>query len=93
MNTIRLAERTGLNVGVAAFRRYVHATMPELLQASPMPISRPEVGPREEGQVDLAYMGPWQDSVTARTTESTPLCWRRTAAAICLSAWCSAWAP
>ncbi len=68
MSTVhrRLVERTGLEVSVATFRRYVHTTMPELLRTSPMPIWRPEVDPGEEAQVDFGYMGSWQDPVTGK---------------------------
>ncbi|QBS36666.1 IS21 family transposase [Thermaerobacter sp. FW80] len=70
MSTVhrRLVAQTGLPVSIATFRRYVHATFPELLlPAASVPVWRPEVEPGEEAQVDFGYLGLWLDPVRQRT--------------------------
>jgi len=70
MSTVhrRLVAQTNLPVSIATFRRYVHATFPELLlPAAAVPVWRPEVEPGEEAQVDFGYLGPWLDPVRQRS--------------------------
>ncbi len=62
----RLAERTGIEVSLSTFRRYVRSHLPDALPSKPVPVWRPEVEPGEEAQIDFGFMGLWTNPQTGR---------------------------
>jgi transposase len=62
----RLRDEHGLTASIASFRRYVTIEFPERVAASKVTVSRPEVAPGEEAQIDYGFLGNWFDPIAER---------------------------
>ncbi|WP_405608791.1 IS21 family transposase [Streptomyces sp. NBC_01508] len=62
----RLRDEHKLEVSVSAFRRWVHATLPDRLQSSQVTVLREDVEPGEEAQIDYGFLGQWTDPRTGK---------------------------
>jgi hypothetical protein len=62
----RLRDEHGLKVSISAFRRWVHATPPEEMSRSWVPVLRREVEPGAEAQIDYGFLGQWSNPRTGK---------------------------
>ncbi|MET8291386.1 IS21 family transposase [Streptomyces sp. NPDC005132] len=62
----RLRDEHKLEVSISAFRRWVHATLPDKLRSSQVTVLRDDVEPGEEAQIDYGFLGQWTDPRTGK---------------------------
>ncbi|MFI6744174.1 DDE-type integrase/transposase/recombinase [Nonomuraea sp. NPDC050451] len=62
----RLRDEHGLKVSISAFRRWVHATLPEEMSRSRVTVLRREFEPAAEAQIDYGFLGQWSDPRTGK---------------------------
>lgn len=62
----RLRDEEGLSVSLSTFRRYIRATMADVVDVDRVTVWRPEVPPGEEVQIDYGRLGPWNEPGTQK---------------------------
>ncbi len=66
----RLRDERKLHVSLSAFRRWVHATLPDEVSSSKVTVLRDDVEPGSEAQIDYGFLGQWPTRAPADATES-----------------------
>ncbi|QCX82808.1 Integrase core domain protein (plasmid) [Streptomyces sp. YIM 121038] len=62
----RLRDEHKLQASLSSFRRWVHATLPDEVNASQVTVLRDDVEPGSEAQTDYGFLGQWVDPRTGQ---------------------------
>lgn len=62
----RLRDEHKLQVSISAFRRWVHATLPDEVKRSQVTVLREDIEPGEEAQIDYGFLGQWINPRTGK---------------------------